>query len=105
MRVFYHPDFSKDLLRFGKQYGDISAALKNRFRTEVGDALAAIKTNPTSAGHSVEIEKQFSAQLRRRNLRKFPFFVLYAFDGERLVFGAVLPSRSDPLTWLARWQK
>ena len=104
MRVFYHPEFSKDVLRYGKQYGKISSALKGRFRAEIGEAVASIKANPGRAGHAVEIEREFSAQLRRRNLRKFPFFILYALDGDRLVFGAVLPSRSDPLTWLARWQ-
>jgi len=42
-------------------------------------------------------------ELRRRNLRGFPFFVLYGVLGDRLLFGAVIPSRSDPLTWLARF--
>ena len=42
--------------------------------------------------------------VRRYNLRKFPFFIVYSFDGDKLFFGALVPSRSDPLLWLARWQ-
>jgi hypothetical protein len=43
------------------------------------------------------------AELRRRNLRAFPFFVLYGFTGDKLVLGSVIPTRSDPLTWLSRF--
>jgi hypothetical protein len=41
-------------------------------------------------------------ELRRRNLRAFPFFILYGVTGDRLIIGAVIASRSDPLTWLSR---
>ena len=39
------------------------------------------------------------------NLRAFPFFVHYGVVGDRLVFGSVIPSRSDPLTWLTRFRR
>jgi hypothetical protein len=41
--------------------------------------------------------------LRRRNLRAFPFFLLDGATAQQLIFGSVIPSRSDPLTWLARF--
>ncbi len=33
----------------------------------------------------------------------FPFFVLYGVSEDSLIFGSVIPSRSDPLTWLTRF--
>src|SRR5690606_12334985 len=42
-------------------------------------------------------------EFRRRNLRSFPFFVLYGWTGELLVFGSLIPTRSDPLQWLKRF--
>jgi hypothetical protein len=47
------------------------------------------------------VEKEF----RRRNQRAFPFFILYGLTEDRLLIGALIPSRSDPLTWLARFAK
>jgi len=44
------------------------------------------------------------SEFRRRNLRGFPFFVLYGFTGDRLLLGSLIPSRSDPLTWLTRFR-
>jgi hypothetical protein len=38
--------------------------------------------------------------VRRRNLGTFPFFVLYGLSDDVLVFRSVIPSASDPLTWL-----
>ncbi len=40
--------------------------------------------------------------VRRRNLRAFPFFILYGLSGDTLIIGSLIPSRSDPLTWLIR---
>ena len=42
-------------------------------------------------------------EFRRRNLHAFLFFVLYGWTGDALVFGAIIPTRSDPLTWLTRF--
>ena len=103
MRVLYHPEFSPDIQRFKKVYSQISDGLAGRFQDEVLQAIAAIKTAPTRAGHFLTTGAARS-NLRRRNLRSFPFFVLYGFTGEELYFGSVIPSRSDPLTWLTRFQ-
>ena len=39
----------------------------------------------------------------RKFERAFPFFLLYGVSGDALIFGSVIPSRSDPLTWLTRF--
>lgn len=98
----FHPEFSPDIRRFEAQYSQLSDGLAIRFRNEVLQAIEAIKSSPTNAGHFLTTVEARS-DLRRCNLRSFPFFVLYAFIGEELYFGSVIPSRSDPLTWLSRF--
>ena len=104
MRVLFHPDFPKDVRRFQAEYAAISTGLGVRFRRELDDAVDAIKSSPTSAGHFLNLGSKVVRELRRRNLRAFPFFVLYGVTDDRLIFGAVIPSRSDPLTWLVRFK-
>lgn len=103
MTVLYHPDFPRDIRRFATEYQRISAGLAARFRTEVDAALEAVKLTPQAAGHFLHTGTRVVTEFRRRNLRAFPFFVLYAIADDRLLFGALIPSRSDPLTWLARF--
>jgi len=105
MRVSFHPEFPQDVRRFEGEYADVSDGLATRFRHEVEGALESIKASPTSAGHVLNVRSFVGAELRRRNLRAFPFFVLYGVLGDRLLFGAVIPSRSDPLTWLVRFRQ
>jgi hypothetical protein len=104
MRVLFHPDFPKDVRRFQAQYATISAGLGARFRRELDEAVDSIKSSPTSAGHFLNLGSKVVRELRRRNLRAFPFFVLYGVTDDRLIFGAVIPSRSDPLTWMTRFK-
>ena len=103
MKVLFHPDFSQDILRFAGEYGAISPRLEARFRSEVDEALARIKTGPTAAGHFLNTGSTIVRDVRRRNLVSFPHFVLYGMHADLLVFGAVIPSASDPLTWLSRF--
>jgi hypothetical protein len=103
MRVLFHPEFPKDIRRFEAQYSQVSAGLAMRFRNEIDQALVAIKSSPTSAGHFLNVGSSEISELRRRNLKSFPYFVLYGFSGDQLFFGSIIPSRSDPLKWLSRF--
>src|SRR5688572_28058058 len=103
MRVCYHPEFPKDILRFEADYARISPVLGNRFRKEIEEAIQAIKGSPGVAGHFIVLGSETIEHFRRRNLKTFPFFVMYGYIADRLVFGAIIPSRSDPLTWLTRF--
>ncbi len=103
MRVRFHPEFPQDVRRFTGAYLEISPNLGARFRLEIAAAIEAVKRSPTNAGHYLNLGSQIVPELRRRNLRAFPFFILYGATAEQLIFGAVIPSRSDPLTWLARF--
>jgi hypothetical protein len=103
MRVLFHPEFPKDVRRFADSYREISPNLATRFCLEMDAAIAAVKLSPTSAGHYLNLGSKIVPELRRRNLRAFPFFILYGATAEELIFGSVIPSHSDPLTWLTRF--
>lgn len=103
MKVLFHPDFSQDVLKFSGEYGAISPRLEKRFRSEVDEALVRIKAGPTSAGHFLNTGSTIVRDVRRRNLVSFPHFVLYGVHADLLVFGAIVPGASDPLTWLGRF--
>jgi hypothetical protein len=103
MTVIFHPEFPNDIRKFESGYGQISTGLAARFRDEVYSALDAIKTSPASAGHFLNLGSSIVPEFRRRNLKAFPFFILYGVAGDQLIFGSVIPSRSDPLTWLTRF--
>ena len=103
MTVRYHPDFANDIHKFAGKYRQISEGLAVRFRKQVEETIDAIKHSPEGAGHFLYTGSEAVREFRRRNLRAFPFFVLYGVTGESLLFGALIPSRSDPITWLTRF--
>jgi hypothetical protein len=104
VKAQFHPEFPNDVRRFKGQYAKISEALGARFRQEVDEAVQAIRSSPLGAGHFLNLGSEIVPELRRRNLREFPFFILYAALDDRLLFGAVIPSHSDPLTWVMRFE-
>jgi hypothetical protein len=103
MTVIFHPDFPSDIRKFESGYAEISSGLASRFRSEIDAAVAAVKSSPQSAGHFLNLGSAIVPEFRRRNLKAFPHFILYGITGELLIFGSVIPSRSDPLTWLTRF--
>jgi len=105
MTVIFHPEFPNDIRKFESGYAEISSGLALRFRTEIDAAVAAVKSSPQSAGHFLNLGSAIVTEFRRRNLRAFPHFILYGIADKRLIFGSVIPSRSDPLTWLTRFDR
>jgi len=104
MKVVYHPEFPRDILRFCARYQEISPKLAHRFASEANFAVDQVKSSPRSAGHFLHVNSEVVREFRRRNLSSFPFFVLYAVHDDTLIFGAMIPSASDPLTWLSRFR-
>ncbi len=103
MIVVFHPEFPVDQRRFEARYAEISVGLAQRFRREIEDAIDAIRAAPGAAGHFVNTSSTVAVEFRRRNLHAFPYFILYGWNSNTLVFGSVVPTRSDPLNWLARF--
>ena len=105
MRVQFHPEFPQDVGRFELQYAAVSARLAVRFGAEIDEAVEDIRRAPRRSGHLLRAVSSSPVEFRRRNLRSFPFFVLYGILEETLTIASVIPSRSDPLTWLTRFAK
>jgi len=103
MRVIFHPEFPNDIRTFELGYALISPGLAAKFRSEIEAAVDAVKGSPTSAGHFLHPGSGIVPEFRRRNLKAFPFFIHYGVVEEQLIFGSVIPSRSDPMTWLSRF--
>jgi hypothetical protein len=73
MKVVFHPEFPRDQRKFQAGYAEISEGLAARFRSEIDDAVAAIKVSPSGAGHFVHTGSSVVPEFRRRNLHAFPF--------------------------------
>lgn len=104
MTVLYHPEFPRDIRRFAAKYADLSPRLEARFRHKVDSAIIAVIANPSGAGHFINTGSYILHEVRRRNLEIFPFFVLYGLADDRLVLGSLIPSASDPLKWMERFE-
>lgn len=105
MKVVFHPEFPRDQLGIETDYAKISPGLAKRFRSEIDLAIESIKAAPGAAGHFLNTGSAVVPEFRRRNLPSFPFFVLYGCADGWLIFGAIIPTRSDPLNWLTRFPK
>jgi hypothetical protein len=103
MRVVYHPDFPKEIKEFEGQYRKTSERLGSRFRLEIEEGIEKIKSQPSGAGHFLNTGSKIVKEVRRGNLTSFPFFILYAVHEDLLIFQSIIPSASDPLTWLRRF--
>lgn len=105
MTVVFHPKFADDIRQHGTRYDLIAPNLGQRFRAEVNIGIDSVKMSPKSAGHYLDTGSDVVRDVRRRNLRSFPFFILYGVHEDYLIFGSLIPSRSDPLTWLERFPR
>jgi len=70
-----------------------------RFRAEVDEAIESIMRFPAAAGHIIRRRFRIGIPHRRRNLKKFPFFIVYAYAPGQVAFLWLLPSRSNPENW------
>ena len=104
MTVVVHPALEDDIRRYAGEYGLIYETLGQRFFIEVRAALTSIETGPEYAGHLLKTRLTRIKDIRRCNLHSFPFFVLYGTNQDSLLIASLIPSRSDPLTWLTRFQ-
>ena len=70
MEPIFHPQATHDAREIEKQYADISQELANRFWTDLNEALNHVFDFP---------ERQYfdPSGYRRRNLKKFPYHILF----------------------------
>lgn len=73
-------------------YESQSGGLGHRMTQEIRDALAGILRSP-------EAHPIFDPAHRKRNLKKFPYRILFRIDGEEVVFVGFFHQHSDPSQW------
>lgn len=77
MDVLRHPELAEDIREIAEHYERISDLVLSRFWTELDAALASVERNPRMFHYD-------SSGLRRANLRKFPYHLLFEVDESRL---------------------
>jgi plasmid stabilization system protein ParE len=73
-------------------YESQSEGLGRRMTGEIREALAGILDFP-------EAHPIFDPVHRKRNLKKFPYGIIFRIEGEEVVFVACSHLRSDPAKW------
>ena len=89
MQVVRHPKLAEDIRDAATHYGEISGRVLAAFWSELDSALASIERNPRS--HHFD-----SCGLRRANLQKFPYHLLYEVEGELTYMVVLRHDRRHP---------
>ena len=95
MRVVYHPAAQKDVNRALRHYDARSERLGDEFWKELRHYIAMAAANPLRF-HA------YATGLRRANLKRFPFHVLYRVFPDRIRVIAVRHHKQSPKLGLTR---
>lgn len=95
MRLQFIALAKKELFRVHARYERKRPGLGDRFADEVQSAINSIKEHPHAWIRLDEI-------LRRRNLRHFPYHLVYAVKGREIIIIAVAHHRRRPGYWRRR---
>jgi len=100
MKVVVHKRFTRKQQKAQDDYAlAASEEVARRFHDEINEAIKSIIRFPDAAGHLIPRKFPNGIPHRRINLKKFPFFIIYAYEPERLTFLWLRPSRSNPQSW------
>ena len=94
-KVIFHPLARRELQVAALYYEDHSFGLGSAFRAEAREFLGRILANPL--GYSIRI-----ADVRRANLKRFPYHLNYILHGEDIAVVAVSHHRQRPHYWRER---
>lgn len=94
-KVIHHPEAKRELEEAGRFYDERSPGLADEFFDEVDAVVAKIIANPLR--YSIRI-----ADVRRANLKRFPYHINYILHGVAIAVGAVSHNRQRPHYWRER---
>lgn len=95
LKVIQHPEARRELKEAGRYYHEQSPGLADEFFDEVDAFVAKIIANPLS--YSIRI-----ADVRRANLKRFPYHLHYMLHGGAIAVVPVSHHRQRPYYWLER---
>lgn len=94
-KVIFHPLADREMLDAIRYYEDLSAGLGTRLRNEAKSYLNKILAQPLR--FSIRI-----ADVRRANLKTFPYHLNYLLHGDSIAVVAVSHNRQHPFYWSER---
>ena len=94
-RVLLRPEARADLRDARDWYERQSPGLGSEFLRAVESVIATIQRAPA-------FYPAVEAPVRRAVLRRFPYQVIYALEGDEVVVLACLHHRRDPTVWRSR---
>jgi plasmid stabilization system protein ParE len=95
MRVGYHASVQKDVNRILRRYDEVSSRLGDEFWAGLSRCIKAAAAHPLRFHPAVR-------DLRRANLKRFPYRVLYRVLSDRIRVTAVRHHQQDPRVSLQR---
>lgn len=94
----YHPKARLELIEAAEYYRAISPQLSRTFMQAYDQALAEILEFPEIA----PLVPLTDFEVRRRNLGRFPYYIVYILEPDALYIYAIAHSKRDPMYWLER---
>ncbi len=94
-KVIHHPEAERELEEAARYYDGQSPGLAAEFFDELEEFVAKIIANPLRC--SIRI-----AEVRRLNLKRFPYHINYLLHGETIAVVAVSHDRQRPYYWKER---
>ena len=95
MRIVRHPELAADIRDIAAYYAQVSQRVIQSFWAELDLVLISIQKNPRSNHFD-------SCGLRRANLIKFPYHLLYEVDGDSVYLVVLRHDRRFPSYGLDR---
>ncbi|MEM1156963.1 MAG: type II toxin-antitoxin system RelE/ParE family toxin [Verrucomicrobiota bacterium] len=89
------PEALEELKQGKLWYNQRLAGLGNEFISEVNQVLSTLAASPM-------LGTEIYRDLRRRNLRRFPYSVIYQVTDDRIDVVAIFHASQDPEKWKAR---
>lgn len=95
VRIDFHPDATKELTEAADWYLRQSVAAARRFAIEIDRTLEMISLDP-------ERFAQVGRNWRGCSVQRFPFQIVFRFDGDRIRVIAVAHAKRRPNYWQHR---
>ena len=95
MNVIFLEEAEQELLEAALYYEKQASGLGKKFMDEVYQSIDAVVDFPLNC-------QKFTADIRRKLLKRYPFGVLYRIDNNQIVIVAVMNLKRKPFYWLNR---
>ena len=95
MNYTFHPHAEKELEQIENYYDSIREESGDRFRAEIQLAISHILKFPNGC-------QELSENVRRYNMNRFPYGVIYYIDSDEVFILAVTHERREPDYWTYR---